>query len=89
MRKNQQKANAAANLVCHALVLRRVPQYLERNMPNKIQDLHTVDENSFPYIYEQNAAVSLKSSEGLVRVNIYRPKNSNQEKVPVLVTYGP
>lgn len=56
-------------------------------MPNKILDLHTVDEDSYPYIFEQNATVPLKSSDGLVRVNVYRPKV--QEKVPVLVTYGP
>lgn len=56
-------------------------------MPNKTQDLHKVDDQSFPYVFEQNATVPLKSSEGLVRVNVYRPKTS--EKVPVLVTYGP
>lgn len=56
-------------------------------MPNQIQDLHTVDKESFPYIFEQNASVPLKSSEGRVRVNVYRP--NTDEKVPVLVTYGP
>lgn len=57
-------------------------------MPNQIKkDIHQVDEKSFPYVFEQNATVILKSSEGLVRVNVYRPKTS--EKVPVLVTYGP
>lgn len=56
-------------------------------MPNKIGNLHVVDKDSFPYIFEQNATVPLKSSEGLVRVNVYRPKT--EEKVPVLVTYGP
>jgi predicted acyl esterase len=56
-------------------------------MPNKIQDLHTVDKDSFPYIYEQNATVELKTSDGLVRVNVFRPKTD--EKVPVLCTYGP
>lgn len=56
-------------------------------MPNKIQNLHTADETSFSYIFEQNASVALKSSEGLIRLNVYRPKNA--EKVPVLVTYGP
>ncbi len=56
-------------------------------MPNKIQDLHTVDKESFPYIFEQNATIPLKLSEGLVRVNVYRPKTD--EKVPVIVTYGP
>lgn len=56
-------------------------------MPNQIKDLHTVDEKSFPYILEQNATVKLKTSEGLVRCNVYRPKDS--DPVPVLVTYGP
>lgn len=56
-------------------------------MPNQIRDLHTIDSESFPYVFEQNATVALKSSEGLVRVNVYRPKTNG--KVPVLVTYGP
>jgi len=57
-------------------------------MPNLIkQDIHAVDEKSFTYVFEQNATVPLKSSEGLVRCNVYRPKTT--EKVPVLVTYGP
>ena len=58
-------------------------------MPNQIQDLHKVDDKSFSYIFEENATVQLKSSEGLVRVNVYRPKDSDLKKVPVLVTYGP
>jgi hypothetical protein len=59
-------------------------------MPNEIKDLHTVDDTSFPYIFEQNATVPLKTSEGLVRCNVYRPKPSHEgEKFPVLVTYGP
>ncbi|KAF2214215.1 hypothetical protein CERZMDRAFT_37678 [Cercospora zeae-maydis SCOH1-5] len=56
-------------------------------MPNQILDLHKVDQDTYPYIYEENATITLKSSEGLVRVNVYRPKTD--EKVPVLVTYGP
>lgn len=56
-------------------------------MPNTIKDLHTVDEISFPYIFEQNVTVVLKDSEGLVRCNVYRPKTA--EPVPVIVTYGP
>lgn len=56
-------------------------------MPNEIKDLHTVDEASFPYIFEQNASVELKAGKGLIRCNVYRPKTS--EPVPVLVTYGP
>ena len=56
-------------------------------MPNQIRNLHTVDKDSFSYVFEQNATVTLKSSNGLVRVNVYRPKT--EERVPVLVTYGP
>ncbi|KAM5349875.1 hypothetical protein ACJ41O_006380 [Fusarium nematophilum] len=59
-------------------------------MPNQIRtDLHRIDDTSFPYIFEQNATVELKSSDGLVRCNVYRPKSSSQHPVPVLVTYGP
>lgn len=56
-------------------------------MPNPTKDLHTVDETSFPYIFEQNATVQLKTCDGLIRCNVYRPKNSGP--APVLVTYGP
>ncbi|KAK7557671.1 Alpha/Beta hydrolase protein [Phyllosticta citricarpa] len=56
-------------------------------MPNQIKDIYRKDETSFPYVYEENATIKLRSSEGLVRCNVYRPKTS--EKVPVLVTYGP
>ncbi|AEO67473.1 uncharacterized protein THITE_2116352 [Thermothielavioides terrestris NRRL 8126] len=55
-------------------------------MPNKLRDLHTVDDVNFPYIFEQNASVPLKLG-GVVRCNVYRPKTA--ERVPVLVTYGP
>ena len=57
-------------------------------MPVLIRDdLWRADTSSFPYIYEENATVKLSSSEGLVRCNIYRPKDG--DKSPVLVTYGP
>ncbi|KIW24667.1 uncharacterized protein PV07_10369 [Cladophialophora immunda] len=57
-------------------------------MPNKIRDdLYKADYTSFPYIFEENVTIKLKSFEGLVRCNIYRPKTP--QKVPVLVTYGP
>ena len=57
-------------------------------MPNKIRDdLLVVDTTSFPYIFEQNVTIKLKSFDGIVRCNIYRPKT--EEMVPVLVTYGP
>ncbi|RYP50735.1 hypothetical protein DL768_003795 [Monosporascus sp. mg162] len=60
-------------------------------MPNQVRtDLYRIDETSFPYVFEQNATVQLKSSDGLVRCNLYRPKGSGPEnRVPVLVTYGP
>jgi len=58
-------------------------------MPNQTQDLHKVDKESFPYIFEQDATISLKSSEGLIRCNVYRPHGSEESKrVPVIVTYG-
>lgn len=58
-------------------------------MPNQIKDLHTIDEKSFPYIFEQNVTVPLKTSDGLVRLNVYRPHGSGESKrVPVIVTYG-
>lgn len=57
-------------------------------MPNKIRDdLLVVDTTSFPYILEENVTIKLKSFDGRVRCNIYRPKT--EEKVPLLVTYGP
>ena len=49
--------------------------------------LHKVDTETYPYIYEENATVTLKDDKGLVRCNVYRPKRG--DKVPVLVTYGP
>ncbi|KAL2161059.1 hypothetical protein VTH06DRAFT_8772 [Thermothelomyces fergusii] len=55
-------------------------------MPNKLRDLHTVDHVSYPYIFEQNATISLKAG-GVVRCNVYRPKTD--DPVPALVTYGP
>lgn len=57
-------------------------------MPNEIRDIHTVDKDSFPYIFEQNVSIPLKSSSGIVRCNIYRPK-AEAQRYPVLVTYGP
>lgn len=56
-------------------------------MPNEIKDLHTVDETSFPYVFEQNITVTLKSGGGLIRCNVYRPHSA--KPAPVLVTYGP
>jgi hypothetical protein len=60
-------------------------------MPNPIRDIHHIDVTSFPYIFERDATVPLKNSSGLVRVNVYRPKDETGAggKHPVLVTYGP
>jgi hypothetical protein len=58
-------------------------------MPNKIQDIATKDTTSFDYIFEQNVDIPLKSSEGVVRCNVYRPKSQEQDRHPVLITYGP
>ncbi len=57
-------------------------------MPTTIKDIRTVVEDNFPYVLEQNVSIQLKSvNKGLVRANVYRPKN--ELKVPVIVTYGP
>jgi len=69
--------------VCHF----HFSHLITTKMPNQTRDLHSVDKDRFSYIFEQNATVPLKSSDGSVRVNVYRPKTDG--KVPVLVTYGP
>ncbi|PSN64649.1 alpha/beta-hydrolase [Corynespora cassiicola Philippines] len=59
-------------------------------MPNKIkEDITTVDETSFSYIFEQNVTVKPKTvgKGALIRCNVYRPKSTDQ--VPVIMTYGP
>lgn len=59
-------------------------------MPNQIRDLQETDFTSFAYIFEKNVTIPLKSSEGLVRCNVYRPKPAQDGQVfPVLITYGP
>lgn len=55
---------------------------------NTIRDIRTVDETSYPYVFENNVSVPLKSSKGVVRVNVYRPKDDSQ-RYPVIATYGP
>ena len=57
-------------------------------MPTKIKDnILVVDRDSYPYMYEENVTIPLKFNNGLVRANLYRPKNV--DKAPVLLTYGP
>lgn len=58
-------------------------------MPTEIRDIYYIDKTSFEYIFEQNITVPLANNEGVIRVNVYRPKLSEEERVPVLVTYGP
>lgn len=60
----------------------------EFRMPNRIRDIATIDDKNFPYIFEKNVSIPLKST-GVIRANVYRPKDSLQTPVPVLVTYGP
>jgi hypothetical protein len=54
----------------------------------EVKDAYRVDESSFPYIFEENVAVPLKtSSGGIIRCNVYRPKATKEgTKLPVLVT---
>ncbi|KAL3260410.1 hypothetical protein ABHI18_004615 [Aspergillus niger] len=49
------------------------------------------DDSSFPYIYEQNEDIPLRTYEtGVIRANIHRPHDTESGvKYPVLVTYGP
>ena len=58
-------------------------------MPNEIRDISFKDTTNFDYIFEQNVTIPLKSTEGVVRCNVYRPKSQEQVRVPVLMTYGP
>lgn len=51
------------------------------------EDIANCDNTSFAYIFEQNVTIPLKDKSGLIRCNVYRPKDV--EKAPVLVTYGP
>ena len=54
-----------------------------------IKDAHKVDTTSFDYVYEENVAIKLADDKGIVRCNVYRPKDDGKGKYPVLVTYGP
>lgn len=56
---------------------------------SNLVNAHKVDEQSFPYVYEENVVIPLQSQKGVVRANVYRPKSSGGEKFPVLATYGP
>lgn len=56
-------------------------------MPNDIQDISSVDDSTYPYVFEQNVSIRPKGVALPVRVNVYRPKEHS--RVPVLVTFGP
>lgn len=58
-------------------------------MPNQIRDISFLDDSSHSYVFEQNVTIPLKSSQGVVRCNVYRPKSQGQDAFPVLMTYGP
>lgn len=58
-------------------------------MPNETRDISSVDDESFPYVFEKNVTIQLKSSAGVVRANVYRPRDSSTKPAPVLMTYGP
>ncbi|KAI2900843.1 hypothetical protein CBS63078_5291 [Aspergillus niger] len=49
------------------------------------------DDSSFPYIYEQNVDIPLRTYKtGVIRANIHRPHDTESGvKYPVIVTYGP
>jgi len=63
-------------------------------MPNTIRDIQKTDKDSFPYIFEQDVSVPLKTTgkdgekKAVIRCNVYRPKDESK-KYPVLCTYGP
>lgn len=56
-------------------------------MPNSIKNIARIDASSFPYILEENISITLANDAGIIRCNVYRPKNV--ANAPVLVTYGP
>ena len=56
-------------------------------MPNQVQNIQSVDDKTFPYIFEKNVTVFLRNDVELIRLNLYRPKTEN--KIPIIVTYGP
>ena len=56
-------------------------------MPNTIKDITRVDATSFPYLFEENVSILLANNSGVIRCNVYRPKDV--PNAPVLVTYGP
>lgn len=63
-------------------------------MPLPLRSLHTIDTDSFDYIFEKDVDIHLPTARKdipndplLVRANVYRPKAKGT--FPVLVTYGP
>jgi hypothetical protein len=57
---------------------------------NAIKDLLEVttdQENGL--IFEKNVSIPLKASTLPIRCNVYRPIAEDDQKFPVLVTYGP
>lgn len=57
---------------------------------SEVKDIRTVDDTTYPYIFEQDVSVPLKAAGGggVIRANVYRPKPDNVQS-PVIITYGP
>lgn len=53
------------------------------------RDISTIDSASYPYIFEQNVSVPLKTGS-ILRCNVYRPKDTDpSRRYPVIATLGP
>ncbi len=58
-------------------------------MSTEAGNIMTIDESSYPYIFEQNVSVPLQNG-GIVRCNVYLPRDTKEgKKYPILATYGP
>ncbi|KAF4466646.1 X-Pro dipeptidyl-peptidase (S15 family), partial [Fusarium albosuccineum] len=58
-------------------------------MTTHLKDISTLDTTSYPYVFEKNVSVTIKSG-GVIRCNVYRPKSTDLGTTfPVLATYGP
>ena len=63
-------------------------------MTLELKNLFQVDRTHFPYMFEQNVDIPLRTGNlldgDLIRANVYRPHDSDEGvRYPVLVTYGP
>ncbi len=57
---------------------------------NAIRDLYDrYNDQDNKLVFEKNVSVPLRASHLPIRCNVYRPLDSDSEKYPVLMTYGP